>query len=767
MTHEDPPRLAPGEAQPTPTTNPTTRRAVELATVHPLPTRPDTDDTTVEEGQLLSDAEYERLTSQQGQAVARWQGYRTDVVIAARAARTVVGHHHTRTAVKAVVRNAIYVPAGGLLVAKRVWESKTNSRYERLMNTAEAASDHEKLLEWEQRAEAARDRRHHRRMDLIGSPWVLVKAGALAIAALVVLLLGLGVVLAVADKDAGQILAPITGALTVIRAVSWTLALFWTPPWLIAPWLVVVLVLWHLGRTKAATPAWVAPSPPQPGTDARDIIPDAGAILGALRHLGIPALNQAFRKGWGSPSWPTRLWVQEPHRDGKGWRAQLNLPQGINVATLNAKKPILAHNLARVPTEVWATEPRGQAGVLDLWVANPGALSGAVPPWPLLAELDTVVGDYFAGVPAGVNIRGDMVRARLFEANYVAGGIMGSGKSTLVITLLLGAMLDPLVEIDVFVMAENADYHPMRPRLRTLVTGTGQDTVRACLDTLTDLYAELTERGKALREHDEPAVTRPLAQRDPRLRPRIVVVDECQALFMDDKHGETATDICVKLLSAARKYAITLLFLTPEPTGDSLPRKLISVISNKACFAIGDQTGNDAVLGTGSYKAGVSAVGLEPKTDESDGDVGTAMTRGFSAKPSLLRSYFVPQPDKHRVTARAMALRADARPAIEAADAIARRDVLADVGEVMAGADRVRSAEVLRRLTGRWPDTYQGWSAQRFAAELTQAGVSIRLGRVDGQAGQRYLAADDLFDVLDGRAEPDDEEPDGLDLDED
>ena len=56
---------------------------------------------------------------------------------------------------------------------------------------------------------------------------------------------------------------------------------------------------------------------------------------------------------------------------------------------------------------------------------------------------------------------------------------MGSGKSSLVINLVFGAMLDPLVDIDVCVMAENVDYDAMKPRLRTLVKGDEEVTVPA------------------------------------------------------------------------------------------------------------------------------------------------------------------------------------------------------------------------------------------------------------------------------------------------
>lgn len=63
-------------------------------------------------------------------------------------------------------------------------------------------------------------------------------------------------------------------------------------------------------------------------------------------------------------------------------------------------------NLLRKPVGVWPTEPPKQPGVLDLWVADQGSLSGAVPPWPLLAEGVT---DYFKGVPVAMSQRGEPI----------------------------------------------------------------------------------------------------------------------------------------------------------------------------------------------------------------------------------------------------------------------------------------------------------------------------------------------------------------------
>ena len=72
------------------------------------------------------------------------------------------------------------------------------------------------------------------------------------------------------------------------------------------------------------------------------------------------------------------------------------------------------------------------------------------------------------------------------------------------------------------------------------------------------------------------------------------------------------------------------------------------------------------------------------------------------------------------------------------------RDLLNDVRAVLGSVDRMRSAAVLRALAERWPTTYRRWSAQRFSSAVTDAGGRIRQGRVDGEAGQRYIATNDI-----------------------
>jgi S-DNA-T family DNA segregation ATPase FtsK/SpoIIIE len=656
------------------------------------------------EGQVLTAAQYDEIQRQRRDE--RYAEYRRTVVAVGRITRTAVTHRRTKTA----WQHATYPFKGAVVVAGRWRDTRGVGRYERQMRAAEAAGDQEALRYWQEADVAEKERRHRRVMDWVKSPIDLVKAFGVLVLVLAGLLLVVGIILAIRTEDAHLVLAPIEGVLDAIAFTWWVITAYGVFL-LLGGTGAAIAYLYQQGRKHAEPAAWTTGTVAA-GGDTMDELPDEGVILNALKNLNIRGFNQALKEGW-------RIkFLTPPIRDGKGYRTQLALPPACTVEEIVKRKNVLAHNLVRFPIEVWPTEP--QPSVLDLWVAKQGALSGPVDPWPLLEDLDNATCDYFAGVPAGVTIRGDVVKGRLSEANYVVGGMMGSGKSSLVITLLGGAMLDPLVDIDVVVMAENSDYEPMRPRLRTLVTGAGEETVDACMALLRDLYDALAMRGKALQEHDKRFVTREIAEKDARLRPRVIVVDECQNLFMSE-HGDAAMKIAAKVESTARKYAITLMFLTPEPSQDALPRKLISISTNKACFAIGDQIGNDAVLGTGSYKAGISAVGLVPKTDEGPGDVGTCMTRGFLGKPGLMRCFYISQEDMHRVVERAMELREARQIQPTPVQVREERDPLADIARVLREADkpRMRTQEVLQRLAELDEAEYRPWTPARLTEFLT------------------------------------------------
>lgn len=631
--------------------------------------------------------------------------------------RAVVVHPRTKAVAKGGVRNLWY-PLLGAGVAYGYWrDAHGASRYERQMRRAELAGDQEGLMEWEARDVAEKQRRHDRVMDWIRHPLDLFKAIGAGLLGFLGLLLLLGVVLAFGHRDITQVIAPLVAVVEVVMWVSWFLAVYGATL-LLAATAAAVAFLWHLGRSRCELPAWVAPGEPE--ESRRDVIPDERAIVNALRNMNIPALNRKFREGWAP------RWVMPPTHDGKGWHCQLLLPEGVTVEMINNNKPVLAHNLLRLPVEVWPTEPRDKPGVMDLWTADQGSLTKPVAPWPLLTD---GTADYFKGVPVGVDPRGKLVLGRLFAANWGVAGMMGSGKSTLIITALCGAILDPLVEVDVYCMAVNADYDPLKPRLRTLFVSDDPEQIPTVLDALKALMSELSERGRKLQAAGEPKLTRALAEADPTMRPRVVVIDECQELFVSGV-GEEAAELVEKIVAKARKYGVTLIFATPVPSADSLPRKVAKVLSNRACFAIGDHQGNDAILGTGKHRAGISATTLRPMTVDSDGtvdmgDLGTAMTSGFTPADGLMRCFYVARgngvDDVTPVVERALGIRAD--PGLDTTGArtpepVAGRDLLDDLAHVLAGHKRMRTQEVLALLAGLDRGHYGSWTFERLAREL-------------------------------------------------
>lgn len=88
----------------------------------------------------------------------------------ARGLHAAVTSERTRTAARLVARHGLYVLGGTRITAKRAWDGRTGSRYERMIRAAEAAGNFEEAKEWEDRLTRFRAARHHRRMDLLKAP---------------------------------------------------------------------------------------------------------------------------------------------------------------------------------------------------------------------------------------------------------------------------------------------------------------------------------------------------------------------------------------------------------------------------------------------------------------------------------------------------------------------------------------------------------------------------------------------------------------------
>ncbi len=168
-------------------------------------------------------------------------------------------HDRTKTGARLAIRHSAYVAGGARIVARRAWDGRSAARYERMIRTAEAAGNREEAALWEEKGTAFRAARHARRMELLKAPQHVAKGLAVGAGTATGGLFGLGVVMAIAEKDIALTVAPLMFTVDTIQKVIWLAGIIWGPAVFFGPWL-GLLALWNLGRRGEAAPAWALPA---------------------------------------------------------------------------------------------------------------------------------------------------------------------------------------------------------------------------------------------------------------------------------------------------------------------------------------------------------------------------------------------------------------------------------------------------------------------------------------------------------------------------
>lgn len=718
----------------------------ELARVHYLPSRrgestPATSDTEVVEGEIVTDADFN--ARQRELARLRRELYKRDAITVYRSVKTVATHEYTKATGQVVLRHLSYTAGGFLLLVKRLWEAKTNSRYERMQRAAEAKGDWEALLEWESRAEQARERRHKRRMDWLEAPAKLVKAASIGAVSLMGALLTLGIVIAIANKDIGDVLGPIEALFTLVKWISVAVAVAWLPFLLALPWL-TGLGLWWVGKNADAVPAWLKAG----ATREVNVQVTADGIVAALRHLSIPALNKAFKDGW------IPRFDLTPTREGqgafRGYRAIVDLPMGVTPEMVADKRDVLAKNLNRNAVEVWASdfgkEKGGKAGYVNLYVADSGVMDKPTPDYPLLHE---GTADVFTGVPIGITQRGDVVFMPVNGSNAVFGGQPGQGKSNAVRVAVAGAALDPLAEIRVHVFASNGDFDAYAPRLSRYEKGATPEHVESAVAHLRELYAEVGRREARLAELGAKKLTRAIAEQHPDMRPLLAVFSECHELFGHADLGKEAGELAINVVKRGRKTGVSTAYDTQSSRTNAIPSQLVENVGFNGCFAVKTWRSNDGFLGDGSFAAGIRATELRFNVDR-----GTMIATGASDELfEIVRTFFIKVDDDTgwdqaaEIIERAMA---QLDPGTRVAGDLPTRqiendrDLLTDLDTVLE-SDRVPAGDVLgalRNLAPNWRP-YRDYTVPAFAAALKDIGV-----KVANTNNRKFIDPDTVRDLI-------------------
>jgi S-DNA-T family DNA segregation ATPase FtsK/SpoIIIE len=432
---------------------------------------------------------------------------------------------------------------------------------------------------------------------------------------------------------------------------------------------------------------------------------DSTEVFDALAAIGI-----GDKKGRSGISF-----AAEVQRDGPGWRAEVDLPPGVEAVKVLEKRSALAAAMRRPVSTVWPDVDRdAHPGRLVLWVAQQDPAKAPRKLWPLMHKGQA---DVFLPLPFGFDPRGNLVTITLMYSNLLVGGIPGSGKTSCALAIVLGVALDPTAELWIYELKGSGDLDATRPVCHRYVSGDDDEDLEAAINGLRAGIVEQRRRAKFVKSlpssetPDGRRVTRQLEERYPEqnLGPRVIVIDEAQELFTHADYKDEAATLCTKLIKKGRAYGVILILLTQNPDAPSLPSSVSSSVGTRLCLAVMDWRANNNVLGTGAHERGMRA------TEISVSEQGTGiLARGREG--ITVRAAFIKQTEAEDVGKRALALRIAAGTlsgeAIgQTVETVALETVADHLRAIWPdGADAVHSHRLVDALAHYRPELYGPWT---------------------------------------------------------
>jgi DNA segregation ATPase FtsK/SpoIIIE, S-DNA-T family len=318
--------------------------------------------------------------------------------------------------------------------------------------------------------------------------------------------------------------------------------------------------------------------------------------------------------------------------------------------------------------------------------------------------------------------------------------------------LACAAALDPLCELWIAELKGSGDLDPLERVCHRFVSGIHDEAIGYAAESLRLLRGKVEKRAERLKALDRALcpdlrVTREIAQRRSlRSWPVVCVIDEVQNLMTHARYGRQAAADAEFVIKVGPAFGVILVLATQRPDKDSLPTGISGNASVRYCLKVMGQVENDMILGTGAYKNGIRATTFRPGTDAGIGYLSAA------ALPQVVRSAYLDMHATERVAARARSLREAAGTLSSAALGGAEdapRDVLADLAAVFGRSAGLQWPEAAARLGRRFPDRWQGVTAEELSASCRALGVPS----VDVKAGGRAIKgcrAADVTAVMEG-----------------
>ncbi|AGZ39600.1 ATP-binding protein [Actinoplanes friuliensis] len=425
------------------------------------------------------------------------------------------------------------------------------------------------------------------------------------------------------------------------------------------------------------------------------------------------------------------------HRDGPGWLARVNLPEGLEAVKVIEQRGRLSSALRLPVDQVWPAAGPEHAGQVDLWVGYQPASKMGQPKWSLAAP--NAVTSVFEPFEFGTDERQRPVKCELFARSWLIGGQPGSGKSYAARSVAAVGMLDPTAEYKIAEFKGTGDFLDLEPICSTYVVGVDDESLKQGAAILVWALGEAEKRGRrilaAKKRGEAPhgKVTPELSRKSGSgLHPVVLLFDEVHELFSAIPEAAANAE---RLIKRARALNMEIILATQIPDKTSLPPNIVRCVTNRWCLSVAGQQENDMILGTGAYKRGITGTVYRPVQD-----AGWGCMTGLPT-PVSVRSQFPPLDVWDDMVARAIALRHGRAVGATGEQLPAARDLLADLLEV-AASNGQHWDKAAPALSERWPQAYPALT-QDALSELARAlGVESVDVKVAGRNRKGYKSAE-------------------------
>ncbi|MFE2546937.1 ATP-binding protein, partial [Actinacidiphila glaucinigra] len=347
------------------------------------------------------------------------------------------------------------------------------------------------------------------------------------------------------------------------------------------------------------------------------------------------------------------------------------------------------------------------ARTVRLWIADSGALDDPIGPSPLETDPDTRA-DYKAGrAPWGVSLRGDSATISVYQRHLLITGLSNQGKTASLRAIALWLAFDPTVEFWIGDLKGIGDWGMFNGLATILIEGPTDEHACAVTEMVEEAVREMERRLQA----PKGTVHKPL----------VVIVDEAQVAFMnplkDDNKlpygGSKATSryfmACRRLHNQGRAVSVTLWQGTQNPTDQNLPVLVREGAHIRSSLVVGTESQSKMALGDKAVDGGAS-----PHLLRQGKDKGTVVVAGDgvdipAGESSItIRTHFIDDDPAAEIAERAKALRSGVAT-VHRLEVVQDVDPLADILATLGSAPRVRTQDVLQRLTERNRGYYGEW----------------------------------------------------------